>query len=215
MTTRGRLAADVSAWTARDDVGTGDTFTSLLRMAEAQIRRRVRTREQEKSITFEVTGRVTALPDDFLRLRSITLAESRTRYMEYLPPARLRESAYWDNTGSFSDPTPQAYSIEGGSLLIAPEPSEDNPTVISLVYVSSFDPLVASNDTNWILTEAYDIYLWGTLAAAAVYLEDEELEMKYDSRFSRSVMELNRSENRARVPTAAGLRVVGSPHEVV
>ena len=48
-----------------------------------------------------------------------------------------------------------------------------------------------------------------------IYLEDEELEKKYDERFDRSVRELNRSENRARVPSAGGLRIVGSPHAVV
>ena len=132
MTTRGTLATDLAAWTDRDDVATGEVFNSLLRMAEAEIKRRVRTREQETTVTLTLTGRVTALPSEFLRLRSITLDDSQTRYMEYLPPARLRESAYWDNTGSFADPTPQAYSIEGGNLLIAPEPAAEPPTTLSL-----------------------------------------------------------------------------------
>ena len=215
MTTRGQLAADVIAWSSRDDVGTGDVFNSLLRMTEAQIKRRVRTREQEVTTTLMADRRGTELPTGFLRQRSLTLAGSQDRTMDYLPPARLRESAFWDNTGSFSEPTPQAYSIEGLTLLLAPAPTEEAPVELFFTYVAAFAPLTASADTNWLLQEAYDVYLWGLLAAAAIYLEDEELEVKYDTRFERSISELNRSENRARLPSAAGLRVVGAPHEVV
>ena len=215
MTTRGQLAADVTAWSSRDDVGTGDVFNSLLRMTEAQIKRRVRTREQEITTTLTADRRGTDLPTGFLRQRSLTLAGSQDRTMDYLPPARLRESAFWDNTGSFSEPTPQAYSIEGMTLLLAPAPTEEAPVELLFTYVAAFAPLTASADTNWLLQEAYDVYLWGLLAAAAIYLEDEELEVKYDTRFQRSISELNRSENRARLPSAAGLRVVGAPHEVV
>ena len=215
MTTRGQLAADVSSWTARSDVGSGDVFTSLLHVAEAQIKRRVRTREQEITTTLTADRRGTPLPTGFLRQRSLTLAESLDRVMEYLPPARLRESAYWDNTGSFSDPSPQAYSIEGMTLLLAPAPTEEDPTDLLFAYVAAFEPLVEAEDTNWLLQEAYDVYLWGTLAAASIYLEDEELEVKYDTRFDRSIRELNRSENRARVPSAGGLRTIGSPHYIV
>ena len=215
MSTRGRLALDVIAWAKRDDVGSGDVFNSLLRVAEAQIRRRVRTREQEVTTTLTASGREADLPTGFLRLRSLTLDSSQSRVMDYLPPARLRESPYWDNTGSFSNPTPQAYTIEGERLVLAPAPSEANPTDLFLTYVAAFAPLNDVDDTNWILQEAFDVYLWGVLAAVAIYLEDEELEVKYDERFDRSVRELLRSENRARTPSAAGLRVIGSPHEVV
>ena len=193
----------------------GAVFNSLLRVAEAQIQRRVRTREQEITTTLTASGRSTPLPAGFLRQRSVALGGTLNRTLDYVPPARLRESPFWDNLGGFASPETQVYTIEGFNILLAPEPKADSPVELLLTYVAAFAPLVGSEDTNWLLTEAYDVYLWGVLAAVAIYLEEAELETKYDDRFQRAIDDLNISERRARTPAAAGLRAIGSAREIV
>ena len=196
-------------------MATGSMFSSLLRVAEAQIKRRVRTREQEITTTITATSRVTPLPEDFLRQRSLASGAPFERELDYLPPARLRESPFWDNLGSFVEINPQSYTVEGTNLLLAPAPTVDDPAELLFTYVASFAPLVAAADTNWLLEEAYDVYLWGVLAAVAIYLEESELEAKYNDKFETAIADLNTSERRARVPWAAGLRPIASDRSIV
>ena len=216
MATRSSLAADVSLWSSRDDVGSGDLFSSFLRVTEAQIKRRVRTREQEITTTMVADRRGTVLPAGFLRQRSLaTGGTGEERYLDYLPPVRLRESGFWNNTGSFSDPRPLAYTVEGQTLLLAPAPTEESPITLLLTYVAAFAPLVNPDDTNWLLSEAYDILLYGCLSAAGVYLENTEMVSTYAALFDRAIRDLNLSESRARTPSSGGLRTIGSPYNVV
>lgn len=218
MSTRGTLRQDVINWTAHEGVGSGDMFNSILRVTEARIMRRVRTREQEVTTTLDILGPRTVLPTGFLRQRSLTLTDEQERSLEYLTPARLRESRYWDSRRSVSGPTAAAYTVEGGVLVIAPMEQverEEDVLQVDFTYVAAFEPLAEPDDTNWLLQEAYDVYLFGCLAAASIYLEDERLSQEYEPRFERAVFELARSENRARVPSAAGLRAIGSPHAII
>ncbi len=53
-----------------------------------------------------------------------------------------------------------------------------------------------SNTTNTILTRHPDLYLYGALSAASVYLMDDQKTQMYDSLFTRSMEELKREEEK-------------------
>lgn len=215
MSTRTQLAADITEWTSRDELGTAPTFDSLLRVAEANIKRKVRVREQEKRITLNMTAEATDLPNDFIRLRSFTLvAQADERSIDYYPPEAFRKSPVYINRSSFSSGLPQGFTIEGTQILVAPAPTADVPVEATLVYVAFYDSLAAGSDTNWLLQQAYDVYLYSTLEAAAIYGEDLEMGAVYRDKFMMAADDLNKSENRARFPKT-GLRQIGSPHAIV
>ena len=214
---RGQLAADLRNWTDRSDVASGDIFSSLLRMVEARIKRVIRLRDQDASRELIITSLYTDLPEDFLRIRSLTVDSQLDRQLDYYPPDALRKSPIWVNRSSFASGTPTAYTVEGNQLLFAPPPDADSPITVTLIYVAAYQSLadMGNEGSNYLLRDAYDVYLWGVLHAAAVHLEDGELELKYDQLFQQAVADLNRSENRARFPRGAALRTVGTPREVV
>jgi len=215
MTTRNELLADIDAWIARAGLSTDQDAGTFLRLAEAKITRRIRVRAQETTTTLIASSRNTALPSDFLAMRSLSLDSTMDRTLEYLPPERIREAPIWNNQGGgLTDNTAQAYTIEGTNIVLAPAPSALAPVTLDIVYFAKFSPLVNSNDTNWLLINNYDIYLFALLFEVATYLQDVELAGGYIDRFETGVTELERSERRARVGGSALIRT-GSPRRVV
>lgn len=215
MTTRQELLDDVDTYLARDDLTGGADATTYLRIAEAKIRRRVRTTDREVTTQLSATGRTVALPSDYLSLRSISLDSALDRTIDYLTPERIREAPIWNNSGGgLTDNTAQAYTIEGGNLVFAPAPTAEAPVTFDIVYNASYAPLVNASDTNTLLTNNYDIYLFAVLFEAASYLQDIELAAAYNSRFEAAITELERSERRKRYSGSALFRT-GSPRRVV
>lgn len=217
MTTRNELIQDIDTWLARDDLSSGGNEATFLRIAQAQIDRRVRLRSQEVTTQIAATTRITALPADFLALRSISLDSLLDRHIDYLPPERIREAPIWQNQGGFRnerDQVPTAYTIEGNNLILAPEPTAENPITLDIVYFSKLSRLVNPTDTNELLTNHYDVYLWAVLMAAGIFLEDEVLEAKYERRFEKSITELIRNERRGRFSGSAMIST-GNPRRVV
>lgn len=215
MTTRQELIDDVDSYIARSDLATGPDAATYLRLAEAKIRRRVRTTDREVTTTITATGRTAPLPDDYLSLRSISLDSALDRTIDYLPPERIREAPIWNNSGGgLTDNTAQAYTIEGGNLVFAPAPTADSPVTFDIVYNASYAPLVNANDTNTLLSTNYDVYLFAILFEAASFLQDVELASAYNSRFEAAITELERSEGRKRYSGSALFRT-GSPRRVV
>jgi hypothetical protein len=122
----------------------------------------------------------------------------------------------WNNqVGGLVDNTAAAYTIEGSSITLAPAPTVGAPITLDIVYLAKFSDLVNPSDTNWLLANAYDIYLWGVLNAAVVFIEDTELQIKYTGLFEAAVEELRTSERRARFPAGGGLISTGHPRAVV
>lgn len=217
MTTRNELITDLDEWLARDDLSAGGNQDTFLRIAQSIIDRKLRIRAQEVTTTLTATARITALPTDYLALRSISLDSSLDRNIEYLTPERIRESPIWNNQGGYDGErgqTPTAYTIEGNNIILAPEPVSTNPITLDIVYFARLPRLVADNDTNYVLTNAYDIYLWAILHAAVVFLEESELEAKYERLYGKAVADLERSETMGRFAGSA-LISTGNPRRVV
>lgn len=216
MTTRAELLADLDSWLARDDLSAGGEQTTILRIAQAIINRRVRTSDLELVTTLVCTGRTTALPTGCLGIVSLTLDSSLDRTVQYLTPERIREAPIWNNQGGgLTDNTASAYTIEAKSITLAPAPTVTAPVTLDLVIYSKLSDLVNDSDTNDLLTNNYDLYLWALLEAAAVYLEDTELQLKYNGLFSRTLTELERSENMLKFPLSTDLIATGHPRAVV
>lgn len=217
MTDRAQLVVDVDEWLARDDVSSGSNFDSILRMAEARIARHIRTLIQQMYVQISFDAREENLPSDFLELRAEpTLADApnpAASKIYYQTPDVLRGDEAYQNASRTI-----FYSIESDGtnhiMLISPPGSASTPTLVDVQYIARFPALVNPTDTNWLLTNHYDIYLFATLHQAAVYLQEEQLKISYATDYGAAKDELARSENRKRwrmgTPVARG-RVRANP----
>ena len=195
MTTFATLKSDIETLLPHSDYTDG-LKDSFVRICEAEIRRRVRVGAMEVTNTaFTCATQSTALPTGFISMRSCSLNVQDKRDLTFMPPARLRSSNVWDWTGN-----PVSYTIEGQNIVLAPFSGSVDLTI---VYYAAFDALSDPADTNWLLTNAYDVYLYGSLRAASEWAMDMEREMAYAAKFSKAIDEVNRESRWARVSGSA------------
>ena len=212
MSTYGQLKTDVDNWLARDDVAvTGASFPSMTLLTEAELARDIRSVVQEQRTTL-TTGatRYVDLPADFLELRQLFIDTTNgRRVLEYQTPQVIRSQKTWlSANGGVNDNTIQYFSIEGDDqanapasvvrLVLAPEPDAANPQNIDLLYVTRWPALTADPDTNWLMQNHYDLYLWNLLKQAGIFLQETELAEKYDQMYQTARAEFGREANRKR-----------------
>ena len=64
------------------------------------------------------------------------------------------------------------YSIMDSAIELVPAPSDD--VEIEMVYYKKIPALSDTNTTNWLLTKAPDIYLYGALSHASPFIMDDQ-----------------------------------------
>ena len=79
----------------------------------------------------------------------------------------------------------------------------------------AFDALSDSSPTNWLLTNNYDVYLFGTLMHAAIYLQSidagtGDLLLVAEAKYGQAVDRVMLEETRARGSGAARRRTGGN-----
>lgn len=203
MTTLATLKTSVDSWLIRDDIAAATAdFAVILLLAEAQIAREVRCGVQEQTVTLNFTGQSADLPANYLEPRNPFIDDS-TRRIDYMTPEAIRRSSAWQNgrVGAF-------YTIEGGGgtpgtddrmqVTIAGPASVTSPLDLDVNYYARFDPLTQDTDTNWLLTNHFDVYLYATLRAAAEYIQEDMLEDRYAGKLAGALESLTRHENRKR-----------------
>lgn len=214
MTTRAQLRTSVDNLLIRNDVAASADFDEMLLVAEAEISRRIRAAVQEQSTDLVFTGREQDLPADFLEIRDV-FNDDTTRKINYMTPKVLRESSAWNDgrVGSFY--TVQADLDTGlNRIVIAGPASASSPLTLTVDYYARYPALVGSTDTNWLLTNHFDAYLYATTRAAAEFIQEDALEDRFAGKFDKVVEELSRHENRKRW-NAAPKQPYGSPRTIV
>jgi hypothetical protein len=203
MTDFARLKQSVDNWLSRDDIAvTGTDIDEITLIAESNITRDVTLATQEVTTTLTFTGREQDLPANYLGPR-FPFINDNIRKFEYKTPEALREDASWNDgrAGAF-------YTLEGSKdatgnddrvkMVIAGPASVASPLSIEVNYYARLDPLVNDTDTNWLLINHYDIYLYAMLTAAAEYLREDKLLARYESKYEKVVGKQGKHENRKR-----------------
>ena len=197
MSTYGELQTQIGNWLARDDL-TADLPT-IVRAVESEVARTVRHREMEMGTTLNVTGPSLTLPTANLKIRSINLGVIQTQpELTQLSPAGLRGSEFFARAGN-----PAFFAIEGCAVIFAPSPTPTAPVDIFLTYFAREAAFTQASDTNELLQNHFDLYLYCGLKHAARFVQDFDSATQYDQEFGRIQEEVNRQENRARMANNA------------
>lgn len=157
------LLTAIDNWTHRADLTSrSPEFITLL---EAKINRLLKTREMEtKDAAFSITGEYVAVPTGFFSVREWYLNTSPKQRLE-LMPGDLQNDYFGSTTGK-----PKFYEVVGTNFRFGPSP--DGTYSSTLIYSKAVSALTVSATTNWLLTSHPDLYLYGTLAEAAIFAKD-------------------------------------------
>ena len=219
MSTLAQLKTSVDAWLARDDVAvSGTDFPQILLIAESNIARDVRCIVQEASTTITFTSREADLPADFLEVRN-PFVDDNVRKFEYKTPQAIREASSWESGRQSAFYTLEGSPDVSGSddrvkMVLAASPTASSPTDVEINYYRRFPALVNDTDTNWLLQNHYDIYLYATLRAAAEYIQEDTLEDRYQAKYELAIEKQQKHENRKRY-TAVPKQAYANPRGVV
>lgn len=190
LDTYGELKTAVADWLKRADLTSSiPTFVAL---AEANIRRDVRVRAMEQEATGTLTAVTLALPTRFLEARRVILG---TTVQDYVTPNEwypLREAGT------------NQYTILGENFHF------QKLADYTIQYWQAFAAFSADGDTNWLITNAPDVYLWASLEQAAIFIRDDSMAALSRAQYASALARLNATEQRARFggPLAVRPRLV-------
>ncbi len=172
-----------------------DIYADFLLMTEARINAMMRLPEMEIRATSTPKEAFWLLPDDWIELRHIQAAvNGGPRPLEYVTPeqADLKRRLLRGNYGA------AFYTIVDNALEVIPHPTTESETELEIFYYAKVPPLVNDADTNLVVTNYPNLYLYGMLAEAALYRESQELASQWLSTFMAYANDLNTRGQSAR-----------------
>ncbi len=174
ITTYATLVTATTEYLARDqDATLVARIPTFIQLAEAKFNRSLFVRQmEERAITTVDTSddepEFISLPSDFQSMRRIRLSSVTGKpCLAFLSGTQMDE--YRLGTSNVSG-QPQYFTIMGSEIELARTP--DQNYTIEMVYRKNV-PALATNDPNWLLTLAPDLYLYGALLESAPYIKED------------------------------------------
>ncbi len=146
---------------------------TFIQMFEAKMNRElfVRQMEQRSTATVDFTiadSEFVLLPSDFQSMRRVRLSSVTGKpFLEFRSGMQMDELRL--QSGNIPA-QPRYFTIFGSELELLPTP-EQNYT-LEMVYRQNI-PALSSNSSNWLLTMAPDLYIYGALLESAPYIKED------------------------------------------
>jgi hypothetical protein len=176
----------------RDDVTS--VIPTFIAMAEAQMSRDIRHwRMETRSNGQQSAGDAyMQVPANWVETVRFSVTDKGTS-----PIAMVDSTTMAENRAKYNDQygTPTSYTLEAGQFHLYPTPIEE--TNVELIYVAQI-PDLATSSTNWLLSYAPDVYLYGSLLHSAPYLQDDARVAVWAQLYSAGVTRLNEASNSAK-----------------
>src|SRR5512139_2914900 len=193
INTYATLVSAATEWLARDqDTTLVARIPDFITLAEAKLNRMLNHPGMETTSTSTVdillaAPETMALPTDFQTMRSVRLTGVTGKpRLFFMPKAHLDDYRTILNNATGQ---PVYYTIFGTNFEVAPTPSSNY--AIGLSYRRTIPALTVSNTTNWLLTLAPDLYLYGALLEATPYLKNDDRIAIWTSGFNSALQALN------------------------
>ena len=164
LSTYDELKTSIANWADRDDLG--NFIPDFIALCEARFNRELRLRSMEqKEFTNTISGQANyALPVNYLQMREFRLNTAPTVSLQYVSP-EIYES--W-NVGSGR---PKWYTIIANEIRLGPVP--EGVYEMEMLFWRKFPNLSSSVTTNWMLQNAPDVYLYGSLLELEPFVQND------------------------------------------
>lgn len=184
MTTYSQLRSYVETARGRNDI---PAYVYVL--ASEEINRELRITEMESETTLSATGESVTLPTDFLEAKSLYI--DATPRLILTPTTEATQMIRHDDSGR-----PAFYSLHNGELVLMPIP--DGTYSLKLRYYARLDDLSDDTDTNDVLGNHLDIYLYAVLKHVAMWERKVEDAAAYGQMFMNAVGTAEQNDTKRR-----------------
>lgn len=195
------LQASIADWMDRTDL-TASRLADFIALFEstANTESAIRTQFNKTATTIATVANQNYIstPSDFIGLESVINQTSSLDALQVYGSASAMFTAY---PNAVSTPSaPKGVLAISSKLRLAPVP--DGVYNLELFYYQKI-PALATNSTNWLLTNYPNIYLFGSLVAAEAFLGVDPALSKWGSLYDNAIQRLEGATERQKYGGAA------------
>ena len=196
------LQTAVANWLDRDDLTA--RIPEFIALAEARFNRvlRLRSMEAKYTATTVASQRNLALPTGYIQMRNFQVNTNPLTTLSYVTP-----EIYDRLWGGSTSGTPKFYTILANEVSLGPIPASVQE--VEMLFYKKFDNLSGSVATNWLITNAPDIYLYGSMLEAEPFIMNDERVPLWAAALERGVGDLQEQDNKDR-HSGSALRVMNT-----
>lgn len=191
ITTYAELKTAVGDWLNRDDLDS--VIPNFISLAEAQFNRTIRHRKMVVRSDATLDTPYFAVPADWLQTIRFQLNTNPVTPLLFVTPEQALEEMQVYSAAQ----QPLFYTMVGQQFQVVPVP--DGSYSAELLYYGKIPALSDSNDTNWLLTESPDLYLYAALVQSAPYLKEDERIGVWAGLYQRLFDDMMLADERARI----------------
>jgi len=168
-----------------------DTFIDNV---EAELNRRLRTKDMIKRATATADSQYLTVPTDWLEAINVEITSNNFSplFQQSIESLDVYRKANNNSTGQ-----PVFYAMVDDSIELAPTP--DSSYTLQLTYYAKISALSDSNTSNFVSASHPDVYLYGALKHASIYLMEDERIPMFTQQFEKdkneiTIMVINKGE---------------------
>ena len=200
ITNYGTLKTAIADTLNRDDVTS--VIPQFVSLAHAQFNRKIRSHRQITRGSLTIDTQFEALPADWLETIRITMDANPIRVLTQISMDDL--TRYRTATDNTTD-APVYFAHNGTDIELFPTPSTSYTGQIT--YYAKITALSADGDTNWLLANHPDVYLYGALTHSAPYLKDDARIAIWAGLAAQAMTEIEDESNAARFGSPLRMRI--------
>ncbi len=197
------LQTAVANWLDRDDLSA--RIPEFISLCEARFNRTLRIRAMEtldESVDTVAGTSTIALPTGYIQMRDIHLIADPLVQLQYVTPEIYNRIYAGSSSGK-----PQVYTIIANNIKFGPTP--DVVYDVSMLYYKKFDALSDSSPTNWVITNAPDVYLYGALLEAEPFLMNDQRIQLWATALTESMTKIQEQDQKDR-HSGSALRIMNT-----
>jgi len=143
-----------------------------------------------------------ALPASYIQMRNFQVNSSPLTTLSYVTP-----EIYDRVWGGSTSGTPKFYTILANEVSFGPIPG--SVMEVEMLFYKKFDNLSVSTTTNWLITNAPDIYLYGSMLEAEPFIMNDERVPLWAQALQQGISDLQEQDNKDR-HSGSALRVMNT-----
>jgi len=189
LSTYSELQTSIANWADRDDLTA--FIPDFIALTEARFNRTLRLRSMEQSQFADTVGGQSnyALPTNYLQMREFRLNQEPTISLRYVSPEIFEA---W-NLGSGM---PKFYTIIANEIRIGPTPS--GVYEMEMLFWRKFPNLSSTTTTNWMLENAPDVYLYGSLLELEPFVQNDARIQVWGAGYSKAIEDIQFADDKDR-----------------
>ena len=166
-----------------------DTFIDNV---EAELNRRLRTKDMIKRATATADSQYLAVPTDWIEAINVEITSNdfSPLFQQSIESLDVYRKANNNSTGQ-----PVYFAMVDDSIELAPTP--DAEYTLQLTYYAKISALSDSNTSNFVSVSHPDVYLNGALKHASIFLMEDDTIPMFTQQFEKALEEMRLEEEKA------------------